>query len=425
VRDLRGSAPSASSFLGPFVADFKALRTRAHIAWAARTCHFDYEELHPFGCSFDRMTRSLRWLLLGPLAIGCGYVGIEDLEQPTIPDHQTPGGSSGGKAGDGDGDGDSGDGDGDMSLGGAGDGSGGASSGAGGGENSSGGRESGAGGHEASAGGSEAGTGGAETGGSGPGSGGADLGTGGADSGAGGSNLGTGGAWEPQDEVWSNPNRAGCWPFCAVQFNPSFETHYLFEQEVVPAPGVESEGELYVSDEYFNWGVSSLGVHFGESPAYAYIPTDIDAGINDWIYVRAYVRIPSDTITGDVGLLDFVAGDVPVALIATHPGARLSAAAPLEPNRVLSTTGAYPFDEWFCLRAAVLSSDVGGSVTVEADGDIVAELFGVDTRGLVNIDTVSFGVTSTGPFVTGGDIYWDSIVIDHEPVACNDMTVPL
>lgn len=365
--------------------------------------------------------RPLHWLWLGPLVIGCGYVGVEELELEPLDGSHLVQTSSGGKTGDGD------VGDGDMSLGGADGSSGGADPGSGGSEDSTGGGEQGAGGSDESSGGADSGTGGREmaTGGATIGTGGADSGSGGSDAGTGGSNMGTGGAWEPQDEIWSDPNRTGCWPFCALGFNPSFSTHFLFEQDVVPAPGVESGGELYVSSEYANWGVSSLGVHFGESPNYAYIPIEIDASLNKWIYVRAYVLIPSESITGDVGLFDFLSGDVSAALVATHPGARLSAAAPLVPTRILSTTDTYPFDDWFCLRVAVYSSDTAGSVTVEANGEVVAEILNADTRELVDIDSVRFGVTSTGPFVAGGDIYFDSLVIDQEPVACDDMTVPL
>lgn len=256
------------------------------------------------------------------------------------------------------------------------------------------------------------------------GAGGDPSGSGGTLPGSGGSDTGTGGVWVPDDEIWTDPNRTGCWPFCPV-VNSSFSTHYLFEQEVVPAPGVESNGELYVATDRANWGVSSLGVSFFEAPAHAYIPVTIDTSLAGSIYVRAWLSIPSGAVTGDVGLLEFLTGDTPVASVTTHPDARLSVETHLTRARAMSRADAYPFDEWFCLRAAVHLNDVTGSVTAEASDVVVAEIVGADTSGLLDESSVHFGVTKTGPHQGAGQIYWDSLVIDQEPVACDDLSVPL
>lgn len=320
-------------------------------------------------------------LILYPLAVGCGYAGIEDLSREQLGGPKPHGPSSGGKTGDGD------VGDGDSSLGGA--------------PMDMGGANSGTGGTEAASGGAEPGSGGAVT--------------------------GTGGIWETDEPIWSDPNRSGCWPFCEV-VNRSFSTHYLFEQPFVPAPGVESSGALSISTDYAHWGIGSLAVHVEGSPAHAFIPVNIVHGPSRGIFVRAWLYVPTDAITGDVGLLDFLSGSLPAGLVKTHPGARLSVEAPLSQKRAMSAAGIYPFDEWFCLRAAVYRHDLVGSVTVEANELVVAELVDADTRvpgGPGEVNTVNFGITSTGPHQVPGGIYWDSLVVDQEPVSCDDMTPPL
>lgn len=309
-------------------------------------------------------------------AIGCGHVGLDDLAQEDDDSTALDNTTSGGKSGDGD-------------LGGATNGSGGTVLGLGG-----------------------AGAGG-------------DLsGTGGTEAGSGGTDSSTGGVWEPDDESWTDPNRTGCWPFCPV-VNSSFSTHYLFEQAVVPAPGVESNGELYVATDRANWGVSSLGVSFFEAPSHAYIPVTIDTSLAGSIYVRTWIYVPSGAITGDVGLLEFLNGETKVASVTTHPEARLSVETPLTRARAMSRVDTYPMNEWFCLRAAVHLSEFTGSVTAEASDIVVAEIVGADTRALTDDSSVHFGVTRTGAHQGPGQIYWDSIVIDQEPVACDDMSVPL
>lgn len=328
---------------------------------------------------------SIFWLLLCPIAIGCGHVGIDDLNHEQLDGPGQNGPDDGGKTGDGDG------GEGDMSFGGAMTGMGGIDPGAGGPP---------------------------------PATGGSDSGSGGSDSSTGGSQLGTGGIWEADTETWTDPDRTGCWPFCEVA-NPSFSTHYLFEQPVVPAPGVESNGELSASTRYAHWGLRSLAVHVEPSPAHAYIPSSVLTDRDKMIYVRAWLYVPHDVVTGDVGLLEFLSGDIPAARVTTHPDARLSVEAPLAQARAMSETGTYPFDEWFCLRAAVHTDDRKGSVTVEASDVIVAEVVDADTRGLTDVNAVNFGITRTGPHQGAADIYWDSLVIDQEPVACDDMSIPL
>lgn len=310
-----------------------------------------------------------RWLALLMTAVGCGHIGLEDLERGEGAGGAFNDTGSGGKTGDG------------------------------------------------ALGGSMIGMGGMGTGGG-------VSGFGGEEPGAGGANAGTGGVWEPDVEIWTDPNRDGCWPFCPM-INPSFSTHYLFEQAVVPAPGVESNGELFVATDYANWGASSLGVSFDEAPAHAYIPISIDTSVNGSIYVRAFLYIPSGVISGDVGLLEFLSGDTLAAAVKTHPAARLSAEAPIHQDRAMSATNTYPFDEWFCLRAAVHLDDVIGSVTVEAGDVVVAEILGADTRTLRNESSVHFGVTGTSPHQGAGQLYWDSLVIDQQPVACDDMSIPL
>ncbi len=322
-------------------------------------------------------THSWPWFLL--LSAGCGYVGVDDLEQGQLGTDSNQSEGSGGKATEPSG-GESGDGD---------------------ASNSSGGSSSGGGSPE---------TGGRD-------------GSGGDPVGFGGEPVGTGGEWTNESEVWDDPNRTGCEPFC-LEYNASFSTHFFFEQTQVPAPGVSDNGELFVSSDYSNWGERSLGVAFGDSPASAYIPIEIETGLGSWLHVRAWLYVPSNTITGDVGLLEFLSNDTTVARVETHPGSRLSASAPIDDATMMSKQGSYPLDEWFCLRAALRTDDADGSITVEAAEAVVTELASVDTRASVDANRVNFGVTRTGPHQGAGTIYWDSVAIDQDPVDCDTMTAP-
>ena len=317
--------------------------------------------------------------LLSLSAIGCGYVGLDGLE------HQELGGLSDGSggttAGDGDlGDGDVGDGDvgdGDDSVGGATMASGGSSVGAGG----------------------------------------SDEGTGGGDDGSGGTNT-TSEKWTAPEDVWSDPNRTGCAPFCQV-YNPTYATHHMYEMQQLPDNTSSDNTTLSWVAEPKNWGAGALEVDFGGVDPSGVITSAFSTEL-DWVYMRAYLLVPAGTVSGDLGLAEFFSGDLVAARVSAHPDGRLSAEAPLHPERAMSAPGVFPQDEWFCLRIAVSSSEATGSVTVEAAGKIVAELTDVETRGLLDIDSVHYGVTGSGPFQGAGTIYWDSVIVDADPVDCLD-----
>jgi hypothetical protein len=174
---------------------------------------------------------------------------------------------------------------------------------------------------------------------------------------------------------------------------------------------------LKLTDELSHSGEGSLVTTHGEPGVGAALQYNLTPRLNGDLYVRGWVYIPQGTVNGRIKLVGFRNWDVLFDVNVTGAG-RVDIYVQQTGERSTSTLGAHPYGEWFCLQVHYRAHATQGFVEAFINEESVARSNPQDTRGGTGVASIDIGLSWTELDQTGGVVYWDDVVIDTAPVAC-------
>lgn len=141
------------------------------------------------------------------------------------------------------------------------------------------------------------------------------------------------------------------------------------------------------------------------------------------LYFRAWLYIPADVATNTINILflgDFATPDPFRGLDFNLEQGALQLYSPGNaPDRVTSTSGVIPRDEWFCLQ---IELDVAkqGAVRARVNGALQLEHQPIDTLKERGVHLLRAGVDWSSAQAERFELSMDELVLATSPLACED-----
>jgi hypothetical protein len=190
-----------------------------------------------------------------------------------------------------------------------------------------------------------------------------------------------------------------------------------FEGDILGTVKTDGGATLTLTDELSHSGGGSLVTTQGEPGVGAILQYNLTPRLDGDLYVRGWVYIPQGNANGRIKLMGFRNWDVLFDVNVTGAG-RVDVYVQETGERSTSMQSAHPYDEWFCLQVHYRAHWTEGFVEAFVNEESVARINPQDTRGGNGVTAIDVGLTWTELNQTGGVVYWDDVVIDTAPVAC-------
>jgi hypothetical protein len=198
-----------------------------------------------------------------------------------------------------------------------------------------------------------------------------------------------------------------------------------FERVGLPdwgAPMIEQAGHIERSTTRAHSGEAALHASSTAMMSVAVVAADFSALQTGDVYVRVYAYVPASLPTETMNILFL--GTAPSSAAFTgidlnlQDGALQVYSSPSDPQR---QTGSIPIprDRWFCLRAHVALSADRGSVQAYIDDTLALDASGLDTLPDGGVTQFRAGIGWSSAQDAFFEIYFDDVVLDRTPVACD------
>jgi hypothetical protein len=199
---------------------------------------------------------------------------------------------------------------------------------------------------------------------------------------------------------------------------------HTYENGMLPGETSTSNGELFVQDEAAHGGLYSLVASVpSASDASVTMTFDLSEHALTKVYLRAWVFVAGDSLTGWMTLFSFSSGEDSLDYGIDAEG-RTQVGLANGSTTYASATGFFETGTWFCYRADAVINDQDGSVVVRVGNETSLTTPGGDTRPGEGILSFTYGIIEQGDGQAGGTVYFDDVAVDDQPIGC-DMSPPI
>lgn len=200
---------------------------------------------------------------------------------------------------------------------------------------------------------------------------------------------------------------------------------HTYESGELPGDSSTSDNaNLYVQAGTAHQGLHSLVANIPEeSNGSATMTFDLSEDSLNKVYLRAWLYVPHDTLTGSVTLFSFESENDSLEYGIGSDGTTYVGLASSDASEP-SAEGYFVAGEWFCFRAEAIINDVDGSVTVRVDDQISQTTPSGDTRPGDGILSFTYGIIETSFDQGATTVYFDDVAVDDQPIGC-DMNLPV
>jgi hypothetical protein len=136
------------------------------------------------------------------------------------------------------------------------------------------------------------------------------------------------------------------------------------------------------------------------------------------LWVRGYFYVPSTFSLSSISFLYIYENADPYDGFSVNARTGGDVSVYVAPD-TFETSGALPFDRWFCLQARLVVADTGGSLETWIDGVPAASVTGVDTLPANPLTAAIIGLERAGASQPTAVAYADEVALGTSMLPCD------